>query len=259
MSILQATSSITGLAGVIPNLVFINTNDSVATVTTTGYLSKAVHENLLTVSNGDMALVNTTSGVVFLAVAITGTAPNLVYSLVTPSSSGGSFAGNVQAGSSGVAGDFISYPASASKGNLVVAATANSGNTAVTVTNASQAGVRTFTIPDPSATTANFVLAPSALVSGNVVKASGTVGAIVDAGFTLHANTTAAYAGGGTSNAYVATGIGSTSIVTASILASTNAVSITKVVPSANTLTVSFSADPGASTTVSWIAVTPAV
>lgn len=259
MSILQATSSITGLAGVTPNLVFINTNDSVATVTTTGYLSKAIHENLLTVSNGQIALVNTTSGPVWLAISITGTAPNLVYSLLTPASSGGSFAGNVQAGSSGVAGDFISFPASASKGNLVVAATANSGNTAVTVTNASQAGVRTFTIPDPAATTANFVLAPSALVSGNVVKATGTVGAIQDAGFTLHAATTAAYAGGGTSNAYTATNVGATSIVTASILASTNAVSITKVVPGAGTLTVSFSADPGAATTVSWVAITPAV
>ena len=259
MSILQATSSVTGLAGVIPNLVFINTNDSVATVTTTGYLSKAVHENLLTVSNGDMALVNTTSGVVFLAVTITGNAPNLIYSLVTPASSGGSFAGNVQAGSSGVAGDFISFPATANRGNLVVAATSNAGNTAATITNASQAGVRTFTIPDPAATTANFVLAPSALVSGNLVKATGTVGAITDAGFTVKANTTAAYAGGGTSNAYTATGIGATSIVVANILASTNAVSIAKVVPTANTLTVTFSADPGAATTVSWIAITPAV
>lgn len=259
MSILQATSSITGLAGVVPNLVFINTNDSVATVTTAGYLTKAVHENLLTVSNNDMALVYTTSGVVFLAVSITGVAPNLVYSLVTPASSGGSFAGNVQAGSSGVAGDFISFPATGSKGSLVIAAAANTGNTVNTITNAAQAGIRTFTIPDPAATTANFVLAPSALVSGNIVKATGTVGAITDAGFTLKANTTAAYAGGGTSNAYVATGVGSTSIVVASILASTNAVSIVKVVPTANTLTVTFSADPGAATTVSWIAITPAV
>ena len=259
MSILQATSSITGLAGVTPNLVFINTNDSVATVTTTGYLSKAIHENLLTVSNGQIALVNTTSGPVWLAIAITGTAPNLVYSLVTPASSGGTFAGNVQAGSSGVAGTFLSYPATGSKGRLVISATANTGNTVNTITNAAQAAGRTFTIPDPAAATANFVLAPSALVSGNLVKATGTVGAIQDAGFTVKANTTAAYGGGGTSNAYTATGVGATSIVVASILASTNAVSIVMVVPTANTLTVDFSADPGAATTVSWVAITPAV
>ena len=259
MSILQATSSITGLSGVIPNLVFINTNDTLATVTTAGYLSKAVQDFLLTVSNSTIALVNTSDeGTTWLAVSITGTAPNLVYSLVTTPSSGGTFGGDVQAGASGTAGTFISFPATGSKGKLVIAATANSGNTTNTITNASQAAARTFTIPDPGAS-ANFVMAPAALVSGNVVKASGTAGAIIDAGFTLKANTTAAYAGGGTSNAYTATGVASTSIVTASILASTNAVSITKVVPTANTLTVSFSADPGAATTVSWIAITPAV
>jgi len=67
--------------------------------------------------------------------------------------------------------------------------------------------------------------------------------------------TTLAYGGGGTSNAFVATGLVSTDIVVATILASTNAVSIAKAVPSADTLTVTFSADPGAGTTVQWIAI----
>lgn len=64
--------------------------------------------------------------------------------------------------------------------------------------------------------------------------------------------TTAAYAGGGTSNAFVATGLAATDIVVATILASTNSVAITKAVPTLNTLTVTFSADPGAATTVQW-------
>jgi len=64
--------------------------------------------------------------------------------------------------------------------------------------------------------------------------------------------TTAAYAGGGTSNAFTATGLASTDIVVATILASTNSVAITKAVPTTNTLTVTFSADPGAGTTVQW-------
>ena len=71
----------------------------------------------------------------------------------------------------------------------------------------------------------------------------------------IRAATTAAYGGGGTSNAFVATGMVATDIVTAVILASTNAVSIVKAVPGAATLTVDFSADPGAATTVSWIAI----
>lgn len=67
--------------------------------------------------------------------------------------------------------------------------------------------------------------------------------------------TTAAYAGGGTSNAFVATGLVATDIVVATILASTNAVGLAKAVPTANTLTVTFTADPGAATTVNWIAI----
>lgn len=67
--------------------------------------------------------------------------------------------------------------------------------------------------------------------------------------------TTATYGGGGTSNAFTATGLLSTDIVVATILTSANSVSVTKAVPTANTLTITFSADPGAGTTVQWHAI----
>lgn len=73
------------------------------------------------------------------------------------------------------------------------------------------------------------------------------------------AATTAAYGGGGTSNAFVATGLLATDIVSAVIRTSTNSVSIVKAVPTADTLTVTFSADPGAGTTVDYIAARAAV
>lgn len=66
--------------------------------------------------------------------------------------------------------------------------------------------------------------------------------------------TTATYGGGGTSNAFVATGLLSTDKVTATLLTSTTTVAI-KAVPTTDTLTVTFSADPGANTTLNWIAV----
>ena len=66
------------------------------------------------------------------------------------------------------------------------------------------------------------------------------------------AGTTAAYGGGGTSNAFVVTGLLATDIVSAVIRASANSVSVNKAVPTANTLTVTFSADPGAGTTVDY-------
>ena len=161
----------------------------------------------------------------------------------------------------GTSGGFIAYPATASKGSLRIVPVDNTGDTATTISNAAMGQASVVSIPDPGNAAARFLVAATAtpFTSGNLVKSSGTGGLVVDAGFAVKANTTAAYAGGGTSNAFVATGIGATSIVTASILASTNAVSITKVVPTANTLTVSFSADPGAATQVSWIAITPAV
>jgi hypothetical protein len=67
--------------------------------------------------------------------------------------------------------------------------------------------------------------------------------------------TTAAYGGGGTSNAFVATGLAATDIVVATIKTSANAVAVAKAVATANTLTVTFTADPGAGTTVQWLAV----
>lgn len=168
-------------------------------------------------------------------------------------------AGSIQAGSSGAAGTLTTFPATAAKGNLKLVAVANTGNTVTTISNVAMGQASVISIPDPAAATANFVVAPSALVSGNVVKASGTGGLVVDAGFAVKAQTTGTYGGGSTSNAFTATGIGTTSIVTANILTSTNSVAITKAVPTTNVLTITFSADPGAGTTVNWIAITPAV
>lgn len=167
--------------------------------------------------------------------------------------------GVIQSGSSGHAGSLKVFPTTASKGDFKITCADQTGNTEVTLQASAMGQATAISLPDPAGATANVVLAPAALVSGNVVKASGTAGLIVDAGFALHAGTTAAYAGGGTSNAYVTTNMTSSSIVTATILAQTNAASIVKAVPGTNTLTVTFSADPGANTTVSWISITPAV
>jgi hypothetical protein len=79
--------------------------------------------------------------------------------------------------------------------------------------------------------------------------ASGISGAAI----TALAGTTSAYAGGGTSNGFTVTGLLSTDTVSAVIRASTNAVAVAKAVPTTNTLTITFSADPGAGTTVDYI------
>lgn len=167
-------------------------------------------------------------------------------------------AGNLVAGASGAAGIVSSFPATAARGSLRLVAVANAGDTLTTISNAAMGQASVVSIPDPAAATASFVVAPAALVSGNLVKASGTSGLVVDAGAKLIAGTTAAYAGGGTSNAYAVTGLTVASVGSAVIRASTNAVSIAKALPGTDTLTITFSADPGAATTVDYIYATAA-
>lgn len=170
----------------------------------------------------------------FPAVTVAGTDPNIGINVVSKD------AGIVQLAST------------ASSPVAILSGTAYQHST--TLAFANTAGTQTVTFPDATGT----VPFTGTLVAGNVVKSSSAFN-IVDAGFAVLAKTTTAWGGGGVSNAFTATGIGATSIVTATILASTNAVSIVKAVPTANTLTVTFSGDPGAATQVSWIAITPAV
>jgi hypothetical protein len=91
--------------------------------------------------------------------------------------------GNIQAGLSGTAGYLASFPATASKGSLEVKAVANTGNTVTTISNVAMGQASVIYIPDPAAATADFVIAPAALVSGNVIQASGTAGLVADSGF----------------------------------------------------------------------------
>jgi hypothetical protein len=316
MAITQITTSFAGQDGVEPQITRIVTTDSLATITTAGYLDNVMKQGYI-INAGDVLLINynngtlgfftisfsngistlaplTSSGEVILPVVsghfanfsgTTGTIADAGFSpsdaaktkvvmasaavvanhIACFSDTAGTInddaatainAGNIQAGLSGTAGTLASFPAAASKGSLKIVGVANTGNTNTTISNAAMGQDSVVSIPDPAAATANFVVAPSALVSGNLVKASGTAGLVVDAGARIIANTTAAYAGGGTTNSFTATGLTVAAKGSAVIRASTNSVSITKALPGTNTLDITFSADPGAATTVDYIYVT---
>lgn len=69
----------------LPVPIYIETNDTLANVTASGYLNKSKNDFQFPYSNQQMALVYTTDGTgqtQWLNVAVTGTAPNYVYSLV---------------------------------------------------------------------------------------------------------------------------------------------------------------------------------
>lgn len=68
---------------------------------------------------------------------------------------------DVDAGASGTAGTVDIFPTTAAKGKLAFAAADSAGNTTTSITNASQAGARTYTIPDAGAS-ASFVMTEGA-------------------------------------------------------------------------------------------------
>jgi hypothetical protein len=284
MSVLQCTPMTQMAVGVSPREWRILTDDTYAEVTTSSYLTNL--QNTYNFSSSDFAIVYTTDlGSVYLTISVSSGVVSLVntsdssvitypvtlnymaaFSATSSSSStvknGASTIinpGNIQAGLSGTSGYVDSFPSTATTGRLRLAAVSNTLDYTVTISNSPFGQSSVVSLPDPVGATATFALCPAALTTGNLIKASSNAGLLADAGYNLKSATTASYAGGGTSNAFTATGITTTSKVTASIVTSTNNVSITKVVPTSNTLTISFSADPGANTTVNWIATSVAV
>lgn len=79
MGIKKITTDVTGLSGVLPNIVYIETDDVVATVTAAGYLNPIVEQQGHIFNNKQMALVYTTdSGCDWYQVTVTTTNASLV-------------------------------------------------------------------------------------------------------------------------------------------------------------------------------------
>jgi hypothetical protein len=276
MGILQITTDVPGQIGVKPRRVKIITTDNLATVTTAGYLNNVSLEGY-TIYNTDIidmwySAVGGLSGITTAGTyeVFTTSISNGVITLVQWTNSGdvllpvvsgdyaifngtsGQIKDSAQASTNASNPFVVSSPGTLTTNHIAQIADANGSikDGGVLGTAAAKAA--------SDNTKADLASVSGATVTGNLVKAADTAGTIIDAGFALHAATTAAYAGGGTSNAFTTTNMTASSIVTATILSQTNAASIVKAVPGTNTLTVTFSADPGAGTTVSWISVTPA-
>lgn len=110
-----------------------------------------------------------------------------------------STAGNITSGSSGDAGTFISFPATAANGTLILAAVNAGGAFNTTISNASSVGQsQVISIPDSGTTTANFLISNSAstqtIATGNLAMTAGYVQGSA-------ANALTAHAGGGQGSA----------------------------------------------------------
>lgn len=216
-----------GLPGTAPRIFTASTNDNLGAITTAGYMADKVATGVVNPFD-----------IIFINYDVDGTEIGGTF-IVTSTSSG----------------SLVSYSSSAnaglaSIGGLTTAADKSIYTTASNVyaTYDLSAFARTY-LDDANGPAVLTTLGISAFAQTLLDDASAAATLTT---LTVKRGTTAAYAGGGTSNAYTATGLAATDIVTASILASTNAVSICKAVPTANVLTITFSADPGADTTVQW-------
>lgn len=225
MAILNIVTSVTGLVGVTPRIVYIDTNDTLATVTTTGYLNKAQQDGA-SLKESDMALVTLRA---------------------TPSAS------SIQ-----VAWLEIAH----SSGNWSLVASSSSvplANGKILVGNAS--GVATAVTMSGDATLANtgaLTVAANAITTTKIINAAVTKAkletALQPAAVVKFANKHNE-AGGSATVTITATGAAATSLAFVAIESSANAVEIQKVTPSADTITVLCSGDPGVSV-FAWQALT---
>jgi hypothetical protein len=217
MPILNFNVNQVGQAGVFPAIIYILTNDTLAEVTATGYLDGIVSGGT-PLSEADIACVTTKtspnaastqvgwfgvikSGENWSLTATTSAGgvilPTIANHIATYTNALGNLSedaataingGNIQAGLSGTAGYLASFPATLAKGSLRLVGAASAGDTVTTVTNASQAAARTYTIPDGGQSASNFLLTDNAttqtiatgslaLTLGNITAAAGNIAA----------------------------------------------------------------------------------
>jgi hypothetical protein len=133
--------------------------------------------NGATVAN-NLAVFADTAG----SVKAASTASTLGFGLTLTTGNLNVSAGNVVAGSSGSAGVLQSFPSAATSGSLRLVGVANAGNFNVDISNASHGQATVYSIADVGAATGQLLNKTLALVSGNVISASGTAGIVVDGG-----------------------------------------------------------------------------
>lgn len=105
---------------------------------------------------------------------------------------------NLDLGASGTAGSVDIFPATAARGKIAIIAANSAGDTTTTITNASQSGARTYTIPDAGAS-ASFAMTEGAQTFNGVQ--TYTLPRVAD-----HNTTISAFAGGGQASATALTG-----------------------------------------------------
>jgi len=220
-----------GMTGIHPSIAYIDTDSTLAEVQAAGFLSKVADQFKL--REDMMALVSTKTSpnaqatqVAWMEVSKSGDVWSLVPSETTlPLSDGQIFVGN----SSGVATDV------AMSGDVAIS---NTGATTIQALS-----VETGMLAADAVT--NAKLGDDAVSLENLDSGITPSHIVVFAGKESNG-------GGSATIAITQAGVLTTDLVFAQVEASTNAASVQKVTPTADTVTVLLSADPGAATIITW-------
>lgn len=211
--IYQLPTPLTGSVGILPVYKYMVCGDTLAAVTTAGYLNQINLEGYPLTQTDIVNLIyafnpNTQSGTFEqFSVSISGgvitlnplsnagevTLPTIANHIATYTNTAGHLSedpataisgGNIQAGLSGTAGFVASFPATAARGSLRLTAVANTGDTLVTISNVLHGQASVYSIPDAANAIGRFLVGATAtpFVSGNFPVASGTGGLMVDSG-----------------------------------------------------------------------------
>lgn len=254
MPILNIVTSTAGLVGVSPKWVYLATNDTLAQVTTAGYLNNAV-QNGASFREDDMALVSTktspastTTQVSILELSFSNTTgwslvstggtgavalPTVANYMIGSTNALGALAniagtiinnGSVQAGISGSAGQFISFPSTAGNGTFGLAAVNAGGAFNTIIANGPMAQTTVYTLGDIGATTGGVVVGATPYRMKAIVlpNAGASASIVID-------------------DAFVTT----SSVVVANFFSSINVSVIQQVSPGLGTISLICSAAPG--------------
>jgi hypothetical protein len=177
MTILAFTRDGLGLTGVEPGTIRVQTDDTIAEVTASGYLNGVRKKFNIALRETDLAFVVTKESAsaepevgIYKVTETSGnwslvpngtpgevTIPTVANHIAVFTNTDGAMAddvataingGNLQAGLSGTAGYLASFPSTAAKGSLRLVAVANTGDTLVTIQNAAHGQASVYTIPD---------------------------------------------------------------------------------------------------------------
>lgn len=208
MPIKQITTQITGMSGINPYFIFIDTDDSIEQIETTGYLN-GPSENGEVFNNEQMALVTSTTGISLYKVEKTSTNVSLVPAIDPGNIDFPVFVdriakftdtdgqigcpvsdvtnlGDIIAGQNGLSGGFTSYPVSEDTGRLILQATPNSDQFDVIITNLSHDQDTIYSIPDCGSNTGNLLnKSLTNFVNGNLIEALGVDGTTIDSGISV--------------------------------------------------------------------------